>query len=259
MGFVTDKDIEERMRPVLKELSRYFKPRVRIEKKAQQPAPSSQAKVPTKPSREMVDYMESIIDLPNLSVTARATRLGLSSNKNNRIKKALLGLKLITSFTVDLGKSYGGRVTLLRLTNEGYQALKLDPPKNQKGIHQRESLEHLFWKEVIYRTLSSKGYKAEIEYELNGKEADIAYVKDGIRTAVEIELSPKNCVRNLKRNIEAGFHKTISACKNHTVMKAIETRVDAFADENNIDESRYQILLLSELELVKDLHKEIRG
>ena len=260
MSYVTDKDIEERMKPVLKELSQYFKPRVRIERKPEKPAPEKGKKAAPKLNSEMVDYLQSILDKPNLSVTARGTKLfGWSSNKMTKLKKILMEMGLLHTFTVDLGREFGGRVMLIRLTDSGYQALKRKPPEGQFGIHLRESLEHLWWKEQIKKDYEARGYKAEIEKELNGKQADIGVTKGGEIVAVEVELAPKTAVSNLKRNLEAGFSRTLIACKNYRVKQEVERKVKSFAEENNIPASRYRILLLSEFPFIKKLHREIRG
>ncbi len=260
MGYVTDKDIEERMKPVMEGLSQYFKPRVRMVRKAEPPKSEKVNKVPPQLSREMIDYLQSVLDKPNLSVTARGTKLfGFSSNKMTKLKKILQDMGLLHTFTVDLGRETGGRVMLTRLTDRGYQALKQKPPEGQKGIHARESLEHLWWKEQIQKDYQARGYKAEIEKELNGKQADIGVSKGGEIVAVEVELAPKNAVSNLKRNLEAGFTRTLIACKNYRVKQEVERKVKAFAEENNIPENKYRILLLSEFPFIKQLYKEIRG
>ena len=260
MGYVTDKDTEERMKPVLEELSQYFKPRVKIERKVEKPVPEKLKKAPPKLNREMIDYLKSILDKPNFSVTARGTKLfGWSSNKMTKLKKILMDMGLLHTFTVDLGREFGGRVMLIRLTDEGYKALKRRPPEGQFGIHLRESLEHLWWKEQIQKDYAARGYKAEIEKELNGKQTDIGVTKGDEIVAVEVELSPKNAVSNLKRNIEAGFTRTLIACKNYRVKQEVEKKVKSFAEENNIPDSKYRILLLSEFPFIKQLHREIRG
>ena len=260
MARITDRDIEVRMRPVLEELSRYFKQRVRIERKVEKPNAGKQINITPKPNREQTEYLRSIIDYPNLSVTARGTNLfGFSSNKMTKLKKILLEMEFMVEFTVDLGKEYGGRGKLLRLTRLGYQTLKMKPPTEQRGIHARESLEHLWWKEQIHKDYQARGYEAEIEYRLNGKSADIGVRKGDETVAVEVELTPKNAVPNLRKNLEAGFTRTIIACKNSKVKKEVERKVRAYAEENGVPDSKYKIILLNEFPFVKKLHQEIRG
>ena len=273
MIFLRKKDVSDReaqesargflalMKPYLEKRKTQPKEPPRESSREQKPEPQSNKKDKKyKLTIEETEYLQSILDHPNLSVTARGTKLfGYSSNKMTNLKKILMDMGLLHAFTVDLGREFGGRVMLIRLTDKGYEALQKKPPEGQKGIHERESLEHLWWKEQIKKDYEKRGYRAEIEKELNGKQADIGVSKGDEIVAVEVELTPKNAVSNLKRNLEAGFTRTLIACKNYRVKKEVEQKAKAFAEENNIPESKYRILLLSEFPFIKQLYREIRG
>ena len=263
---VTDQEIEESMRPVLEELSQYFKPRVRLgyqppKKKANPRNKKSQpVKEKVNLSSEQLSYLGNIHEKPNLSVTARGkTQFGYSADKNTRLKGSLIEAGLVEAFTVDLGRSFGGRVTLLRLTRQGYRAIGKTPPPEREGLHKRASLEHVFWQEFLVESYRAKGFKAFMEYAQNGKRADVGVIRGNETVAVEVELSPKNLLPNFKKNIDAGFDRTVIACKNSAVRKQAEKQLAVFIDRNPEYAGKAKLVLLNEFPFVKKLHREIRG
>ena len=214
----------------------------------------------SKLSDEEREYLKSIIEYPNRSVTARGEKLfGFSADKRTRIKRNLLDKKLIDEFTVGLGRPFGGRVKLLRLTDKAYDILGKKPVKKDPGLLQRRSSEHIWWQEHIARDYSARGYQAIIEKQMNGKSADIGVVKNNEVVAVEVELSPKNAITNLKQNIDAGFTRTIIACKNKSTKKEIETKLTSFFKKNLTYQDKATVILLTDFPFVKKLFQEIRG
>lgn len=255
---VTNEEIEIAMQPVLDELSRFLVPRVKLEedkKNHSKEKPKEEINI----SEEEKEYLKSILEHPNLSVTARGEKLfGFSADKRTRIKKNLLDKKLILEFSVDLGSDFGGRVKLLRLTEQGYKLLGEKPPLST-NFSKRGSLEHIWWQEFIAQDYLARDYKAIIEKELNGKAADIGIIAENETVAVEVELSPKNAITNFKQDIDAGFTRTIIACKNYQVKKQIQNKVNSFIAENPIYKGKEKIILLTDFPFVKKLNNEIRG
>lgn len=202
-------------------------------------------------------YMESIIAEPNLGVTARAKRFGLSADKSTKLKNGLIEKSLIDEFSVDLGREFGGRVKMLQLTPDGHKVLGKRPP--EKPSPQQGSLEHIWWQVHIAHDYAERGYRANIERQLNGKAADIGVSNGTEIVAVEVELSPKNVVYNLKADIDAGFNRVIVACKNKRVKDEAERQINSFIENNPSYEGKYKVVLLKDFPFVKKLFKEIRG
>jgi len=258
---VTDSEIERAMNPVLQKLSRFLAPRVKPEsQEGQKRNPGENRKEKIAISKDEKEYLKSILEYPNLSVTARGEKLfGFSADKRTRIKRNLLDKKLIEEFSVDLGRDFGGRVKFLELADAGYKIIgKAHSPKASR-FSKRGSLEHIWWQRHIARDYEKRGYKAIIEKELNGKSSDIGVIKDNEIVAVEIELSPKNAVTNLKQNIDAGFTRTMIACKNNKVKKIVDKKITSFMEDNPDYRDKAKIILLTDFPFIKKLYKEIRG
>ena len=270
---VTDEEIRIAMEPVYQEISKFLvqrikpmkensvqeRPKQKDKQKSNLRNAQEKQKNPVTISHEEREYLKSILEFPNLSVTARGEKLfGFSADKRTRIKKALLEKKLILEFSVDLGSGFGGRVKLLKLTDEGYKFLGLKPPE-QPRFSKRGSLEHMWWQERIAQDYNERGYQAVVEKELNGKCADTGVSKGDEIVAVEIELTPKNAITNFKENCDAGFSRTIIACKNARVKKTTEGKIASFIESNPGYANKAKIILLSEYPFLKKLSSEIRG
>ena len=174
--------------------------------------------------------------------------------KNDLLKKGL-----IEEFSVDLGITCGGRVKLLRLTRRGYELIGKKPPLEPSGILKKASCEHIWWQEFIAKDYRARGYKAVIEKELNGKSADIGVMTDHETVAVEVELTPRNALTNFKENIDAGFTRTLIACKNYRVKKEVEKKLFSFFKEHPAYEGKAKVVLLTDFPFVKNVIDEIRG
>ena len=204
-----------------------------------------------------IDYLSNVYTEPNLSLQARGIKLGLSADKRTAIKNDLVGNGFVIEFSVDLGKEFGGRVKMLKLTEKGYQVLGKTAPKQNKS--RQGSLEHQWWQLNIAKNYLSKGYKAIIEYELNGKSADIGVLKNGELVAVEIELSPNTAMHNFRADMEAGFSRVVMGCKNARVKKQVETQLLSFISDNPSYVGKARIVKLNDFPFVKQLYKEIKG
>ncbi len=81
-------------------------------------------------------YLDSILAMPNLTITGRSDYLGLSSFTSNRIKKALLSKGFIEEFPMQRKR---GIVKLVSLTQRGFAALGARPgkkrPENRSAAH----------------------------------------------------------------------------------------------------------------------------
>ena len=131
-------------------------------------------------------------------------------------------------------------------------------PSHNSALPKRGSLEHIWWQECIAKDYSARGYKAIIEKQLNEKSTDIGVMKDNEIVAVEVELSPKNAITNFKDNIDAGFTRTIIACKNNKVKKETKKKLTSFLGQNPNYEEKAKVILLTDFPFVKSLFKEMK-
>jgi len=286
---VSDSEIEQAMRPILQELSRTFIKRApsktqtpetgknskktsvkqRSSKSGKQAANSSQncggsASVRQQEnkargiSKEELDYLKSILEYPNLGVTARGRKLfGFSADKMTKLKNNLAAKELIKEFSVDLGKAFGGRVKMLKLTEQGYKAIDKEPPA--PFPKSQGSFEHIWWQVHIAHDYAKRGYRANIERPLNGKPADVGVSNGKELVAVEVELTPKNVIYNFKADIDAGFSRVIIACKNQRVRQEANRQIESFVKNNPSYSGKHKIILLHDFPFVMELMKEVRG
>ena len=111
---------------------------------------------------------------------------------------------------------------MLEITEAGYKYFKIKNPMQQgKG-----SSEHKYWQRRILSNHYESGRKAKIEWYLNGKSADLGVVMDGKLMAVEVALTPKNEMRNIKEDLDVGFHSVLVACRNSKVKQEVDKRIN---------------------------------
>jgi len=200
------------------------------------------------PTLEHNAYLSSILEKPLLSTVARRDYLGLSTYKADRIKKELVKEGLLFELSLNLGRESGGIVKVARLTDAGYRVLvKRPPPSPQFAM----GPEHAFWEQELASWWQAQGEDALIEYELNGKRADIALLRKGGPVAVEIETTPKNIVPNVRRDLEAGFARVIVVCISCKLRDLATEKLCSVLDEEAA--RRVQVKAISEFSLAQEI------
>ena len=212
--------------------------------------PASPKKDESAVAKDEKRLLVSIDNEPNLPVTRRASILGESSYMMNKLKESLKQKGLAEQFSVNLGKQFGGTITLLALTEKGYEAIGKKP--KIKKSRKNESHEHIWWKMNIDESYRKKSIPSEIEKSLNGKHADVGIVWKGENIAIEVELTPKNAIQNIKKDIEAGFDQVVSCAKNKTILNAIEKQFKALEDYESL-KGQVKFRLLSDFDFVKEI------
>ena len=246
---VSDEEVQSIMAPHLAELMRHVVPRAKPEPEADpKQSPNEKAKVELTPEER--DLLEDILEKPNLSVTTRAARLGLSAYKMNTIKASAIKRGFAEQFSINLGKKFGGTISLLALTTEGYKVLGKKPIMRPENV----GLDHWWWQVAICDYFTKKNVNAEIEKSKNGIRVDICLTTGGREIAIEVELSPKNAVPNIVHDLEAGFDKVECCCKDGTVAEEVKRRLQVYEGYGNIKD-RVEVRILTELQLVKQMQK----
>jgi len=198
---------------------------------------------------ELIEFLESIVDKPNLSVTQRRDYLGESTGKFEQRKKLAIANGYAEELAINLGHATRGIVKLLELTPKGHAALgKKAPVQRPRNV----SAEHWWYQRAYAAWAREQGFKAELEMRgTNGKRADIGVVRDGKVLAVEIALSPNNEVRNVVADLD-GFDSVLVACKNSRVRAAVEARLKVLTLEQR---SRVKLALLSDAGFIKSVFR----
>lgn len=236
---VSDEEIQSMMLPHIAKLLKDVVPRIIIETQDNKTTNNIQTNSVGDKEKEL---LESIYAEPELSINERAGYLGLSAYMMNNVKKSILNKKLAEQFTVNKGRTTGGNVTLLALTDAGCKAInksmRVRKPNNV-------SHEHWWWQRKAFQFYKDKGFQAEIEKAINGKRVDVGISKDGKNIALEIELTPKNALSNVACDIQAGFDFVLSCCRNSNVHREVKKRLLSYKDYETIKD-RVEIKILTD-------------
>lgn len=177
---------------------------------------------PSRISPQAEEYLRDVFDEPDVPVTARGDRLGYTSHITTKVKNELISKGLVKQYQVNLGRVN----KFLEITEAGYSHLKVEASGHQgKG-----SPEHRYWqRKVLYHYKNSLGLKAKIEGQRKNKLVDVAVMEeDGKLLAVEIAITPKNEMNNIKLDLEVGFDHVLIACKNKKVKDEVERKIAAY-------------------------------
>ncbi len=246
---VSDEEVQSIMAPHLAELMRHVVPRAKPAPEADpKQSTNKEAKVELTPEER--DLLEDILEKPNLSVTTRAARLGLSAYKMNNIKASTKKKGFAEQFSVNLGKKFGGTISLLALTTEGYRMLGKEPIMRPENV----GLDHWWWQNAIADYFNKRNIKAEIEKSRNGIRVDVCLTRDDHEKAVEIEIGTKDAVATIVNDLEAGFERVECCCKDAAVAEEVRRRLQAYKDYENIKD-RVEVHILTELQLVREMQK----
>ncbi len=247
---VSDEEVGLFMGPHLIELMKHVMPRVKPEDETQ-PKQSEDKRAKSELTTEEKELLEDILEKPNLSITARAARLGLSAYKMNTVKTVVIKKGFAEQFSVNLGKKCGGNISLLALTKEGYGVLGREPVTRPDNV----SLEHWWWQVAIYDYFIKKNIKAEIEKNKNGNRVDVCLTVKGQEIALEVELSPNNAVPNIANDLRAGFERVESYCKDGLVVEEVRRRLQVYEGYREIRD-KVEVRILTELQLVEEMQRK---
>ncbi|GAB6909488.1 hypothetical protein JCM12296A_53320 [Desulfosarcina cetonica] len=206
---------------------------------------------PHKLNRHERSILFAVYEDPTRCITKLSSFLGLSSYLMSKKKKSLIKDGYVEQFTVNLGKQSGGTITLLAITDEGYKAIGREP-KSKKL--QNESWEHHWWKNQIHEFYRKKGIPSEIEKSFNGKHADVGIVWKGENVAIEVELTPKNAIQNIVKDVEAGFSRVVSCAKNKAVQNAIIKMFESYEGYADLKE-KVTFRIFYEFGFVKEISR----
>lgn len=252
---VTDAEVDAAYRHIFKtEIEGFLAPRVIVgtnnaEKASKGKAGPEVSKRNLQPSDEEKQLLESIFERPNLPITKRASVLGLSPYMMNKMKKSIQQKGLAEQFSINLGKDFGGNISLLALTDNGYRAINR---RQMTKRLQNESLEHYWWKQNIHQAYKKRGIPSEIEKSIGGKRADVGIEWEGKNIAIEVELTPKNALQNIIQDLECGFDKVLSCSKNKAIEQAIIRQFSSLNDYGRMKDS-VSFRQLSDFEFVKEI------
>jgi len=160
-------------------------------------------------------FLIDIIEHPFSSTTQRYKKLNLNPKYGNKYKNHLISQGYIQPKKIITKE---GRITLFDITKKG-KILLSDLGYEIKEL--REGIVHKFWKKRAAAHYKKQGYKVLIEENINGR-PDIIAEKDKKQIAIEIETGKSNAIKNIQRDLKAGFDEVIAVATNKNVEEKIK-------------------------------------
>ncbi len=180
---------------------------VRVLRQSQVEGAEPQQNTPASPGATELDdtqkaFLRSISTNPDLTIVGRYKVLGLTAYMGDKIKEQLRNRGLISQADVSTGR---GRVSILRLTASGYEAVGIRNP--QSALH--GGTEHEYWKRRIAESLSEKGWTVDTEARRQGRQYDLLIRKGILERVVEVETGKGDISRTIKKLQESPFKMAI--------------------------------------------------
>lgn len=102
-------------------------------------------------------------------------------------------------------------------------------------------LEHRFWQQKIADFYQDKGYEVKIEHEIDGKSIDVFAEKEE-KIGIEVAMSAKGEIKNIKKDLELDLDQLIMACKNERVMSDIGMKARDTIGRERVREVKFQVV-----------------
>lgn len=170
------------------------------------------------PSNQVSLLLIDVFLNPLSSITQRYKRLKINPKYGNNSKNLLISQgfiqpkKIVTS---------SGWITLFELTHKATGTLR-DSGYEVKDV--REGIIHKFWKNKVAEYYRSKNCEVLIEEYINGK-PDIIVISRNKKIALEIETGSSDVLRNIEKNLKAGFNEIICVATNKSVEDKIKEQL----------------------------------
>ena len=147
--------------------------------------------------------MTDIYQHPLSSLVKRYERLGVNPRAGNEAKQQLLSEGLVVPKRIATATT---QILLFELTVKGKTVLR--DLGYQTEQQEQEGITHLLWKTRVADWFRSRGYEVLVEEHVNGK-PDVIAMKDTVRAAIEIETGASDVMKNIEKNIKAGFDEIV--------------------------------------------------
>ena len=169
----------------------------------------------------------NILKHPFSPVVRRYDKLNFNRRRGNIIKNKLVSSGYIESKEI---KTANGRIMLFVLKEKAKMFLE-----NQgfRVYRDRNGIEHRYWKWRIANYYRNKGYRVFIEKKINGG-VDVAVKKGSRSIAIEIETGKSDFIKNIMKDLKAGYSYVISVAMNEHV----ENRISEKLKENKLDKNK---------------------
>ena len=224
---------------ILEMAQSHFKPRVSLSSLAKARAEKTEQKPPapvTDANHNARKLAMLAITVPFLSTSAYYDLMGLNYRAGNTAKTEGIKKKLLIQHNFHSGKR-GGKSVLLEPSSAAFAMFKMPT------VYENPGFLHRYLQHQVKQAMSDQGYKATLEKSVKGKNIDVVLESDSERIAVEIAVTPKHEVVNLRKDIlQAGFERVVIIGKDRKVVSAVEKRISAAFDDDILSKVRCCLL-----------------
>jgi len=220
----------------------HWKPRVSLAQVAKARAQMSKAR--DKSSSESVrdilinvrKLLMLIIVVPFLPISRYYDLRGQNYREGNTAKKTAIQKKLLIQHNFHSGKR-GGKTVLLEPTRAAFSMFQLPPMYDNPGFM------HRYLQDSVKGPMAAQGWKVSTEKCVNGKNIDLVLERDNERVAVEIAVTTKHEVLNVRKDIfQAGFDMVVIIGKDRKTVSAVEKKIIAAFGKDILSKVRCCVL-----------------
>lgn len=159
------------------------------------------------------------IAVPFLSTSGYYDLLDLNYREGNAAKTHALTKKLIIQHSFHSGKR-GGKSVLLEPSKAAFAMFMMPSAYDNPGFL------HRYLQHQVKGAMIAQGFKATLEKCVRGKNIDVVLERDNERVAVEIAVTDKHEVINVRRDIfQAGFDRVVIIGKDKKTVSAVEEKI----------------------------------
>ena len=176
------------------------------------------------------------IAVPFLSTSRCYEILGLNYREGNAAKTEAVNKKILIQHSFHSGKQ-GGKSVLLEPSRAAFARFGMPFPYMNPGFL------HRYMQHQAKEAMTEQGYKATLEKLVKGKNIDVVLEKGGERVAVEIAVSAKYEVVNVRKDIfQAGFDRVVIVGKDKKVVTGVKKKIGAAFDRDVLAKVRCCVL-----------------
>ena len=177
-----------------------------------------------------------IIAVPSLSTSSYYDLLGLNYREGNAAKTEGIKKKLLIQHNFHSGRR-GGKSVLLEPSKTAFATFGM------ASMYEKPGFLHRYLQHQVKEAMTAQGYKATLEKSVKGKNVDVVLGREGERIAVEIAVTARHEVVNVRKNIfKAGFQSVVIICKDKKVLEAVGKKLIAAFDDDVLSKVRCCLL-----------------
>ena len=176
------------------------------------------------------------ISSPFLNTSGYYDLLDLNYRKGNAAKNEAIRKKLLTQHRFHSGRR-GGQAVLLEPSATAFAMFKLPP------VYENPGFLHRYLQHQVKETMTKQGFRATLEKSVKGKSIDVVLERDSEKVAVEIAVTDKHELVNIRKDIfQSGFKRVVIIGKDKKVVAAVEKKMNSAFDSDVLSKVRCCVL-----------------